>query len=357
MSHYEKSLQADLERIRAGVLDVAESVESNLEAALRALLSTDSDLAYATILRDHPINRAVEEVDSSCHRFVVRHLPSAGHLRFISAVLRMNIELERIGDYAETICQEVTTLTGPLEGQFRREVERMGKDALDMYRSAIESFTSQNAEKARATKSAAKSIERDFHVAYEQLASEGEEGVGTTRDRFSKLVVLSMLERVSDQAKNLCEEVVWALTGERKKRRPMKVLFIDRANTVFAPLAVAAGRKSHPKSGVYDMAAANPAAQISEEVSRFLSTSGHEVSELVPSRIDWPVESWGNFDIIVSFEGSYADYVDNVPFNTVALNWAVGNATDSVDDLYRNILSHVVELMDMVRGREVEYES
>ena len=353
MSHYEKSLQADLDKIRTGVLDVARAVDVNLQDALRALMEYDRDLAYATILRDHPINRAVEGVDDICHHFVVRHLPSAGHLRFVSSVLRMTVELERIGDYAETICQEVASLSSPVTGQFRHAVDVMGHDALDMYRNAITAFADQNVEQARATKLVAKNIERDFHVAYEQLAVEGETGSGSARDRFSKLVVLSMLERVADQAKNLCEEVVWALIGERKKRRPMRVLFLDKTNELFGPLAVAAGRKTHPNSGRYEMASRKPAAAIKSDVALFLEGIGDDVDGLVPQVLDGPAKNWADYDIIVALEGNYADYVSRVPFNSVGLSWVVGESGDGVETVYRNVLAEVVRLMDVVRGAEV----
>ena len=353
MSHYEKSLQADLDKIRAGVLDVARSVETNLQDALRALMENDRDLAYETILRDHPINRAVEGVDDICHHFVVRHLPSAGHLRFISSVLRMNVELERIGDYAETICQEVASLSRPVTGQFRDAVEVMGSDALDMYRNAIAAFADQNVEQARATKLVAKNIERDFHVAYEQLALEGESGSGSARDRFSGLVILSMLERVADQAKNLCEEVVWALIGERKKRRPMRVLFLDQTNEVLGPLAVAAGRKTHPNSGIYEMAARKPAAAIRSDVARFLESIGDDPGSLVPQAVESPAKNLAAYDIIVALEGNYIDYVSRVPFNSVGLNWTAGQTGDEIQSVYRDVLAEVVGLMDVVRGTEV----
>ena len=70
---------------------------------MHALLTRDRELAAEVILGDLPINREVRAIDALCHAFVARHLPSAGHLRFVSSVLRLNVELERIGDYAVTI--------------------------------------------------------------------------------------------------------------------------------------------------------------------------------------------------------------------------------------------------------------
>ncbi|MDX1429180.1 MAG: hypothetical protein R3282_02780, partial [Rhodothermales bacterium] len=92
MTHFEERLDKDISRIRHGIIGIAKAVERGLENALTSLLTLDDDLAYHTIIDDHPINRKVEEVDRLSHVFVARYLPSAGHLRFVSSVLRMNVE-------------------------------------------------------------------------------------------------------------------------------------------------------------------------------------------------------------------------------------------------------------------------
>jgi len=94
---YEERLQRDLNKIRTSVAEVSEKVEHALRQAIKALLTRDRQLANETILGDLPINRAIRHIDRLCHFFVARHLPSAGHLRFVSAVLRMNIAIERLG--------------------------------------------------------------------------------------------------------------------------------------------------------------------------------------------------------------------------------------------------------------------
>ena len=57
----------------------------------------DNELAYLTVLGDNPINRNSRKLDSLCHAFIARHLPSAGHLRLMSSIVRVNVALERIG--------------------------------------------------------------------------------------------------------------------------------------------------------------------------------------------------------------------------------------------------------------------
>ena len=111
MTHYEERLEEDLAHLREGVVAVGEKVQHAMEHAVRALLQGDRELAYATVLGDLPINRDVRALDRQCHVFVARHLPSSGHLRFVSSVMRLNVALERIGDYAVAISREAVQLT------------------------------------------------------------------------------------------------------------------------------------------------------------------------------------------------------------------------------------------------------
>ena len=102
MPLYEERLSKDMARIRDEVASLGAAVQKAQEDAVQAALTGNKALANQTILRDHPINRRTREINRLCHAFLAIHLPSAGHLRLISSILRLVNELERIGDYAAT---------------------------------------------------------------------------------------------------------------------------------------------------------------------------------------------------------------------------------------------------------------
>ena len=111
MSHYEQRLEKDLDNIRSEVHQMATRVECAVQNSIHALITLNEDLANSVILGDGPINRQMRAIDSLCHQFIAVHLPSAGHLRLISSVIRINIILERIGDYAVTISRELQLIS------------------------------------------------------------------------------------------------------------------------------------------------------------------------------------------------------------------------------------------------------
>ena len=102
MSGYEQRLAEDKAEIRRRVVDVGARVEKAVSSAVDALLSHDRAGAYRLVLEDLPINREVRALNQRCHAFIARHIPSAGHLRFVSSVLQMNVALERIEH--RTVC-------------------------------------------------------------------------------------------------------------------------------------------------------------------------------------------------------------------------------------------------------------
>src|ERR1041385_8482795 len=86
---------------------MARLAERALTDSLRALVENNLTVAYSVILRDQYIDELEKEIDRLCLEFLVRQQPVAGHLRFAYAAIKINLELERIGDYAESIARQV----------------------------------------------------------------------------------------------------------------------------------------------------------------------------------------------------------------------------------------------------------
>ncbi len=126
MSHYEERLERDLSQIKQQVALLAGLVEKALDDAMHALLADDDPLAYATILADNRINAVSNELDHMRMAFIGVHMPTGSHLRLMAAVVHANVALERIGDYAVTICREAVQTPRP-PGRLERGIELIGE--------------------------------------------------------------------------------------------------------------------------------------------------------------------------------------------------------------------------------------
>ena len=148
MSHLEERMEADLNYIRDWLWKVGEDVESALRNAKKTLILRDSEMAYDIILGDHPINRDSRQCDRLCHTFIARYLPGAGALREMASTIRINVILERVGDYAVTICREAVQLNKPMPEKFSSRIDTIADDAIEIMAGARSAFREGNAERA-----------------------------------------------------------------------------------------------------------------------------------------------------------------------------------------------------------------
>jgi len=358
MSHYEKRLEADLWKIRDSLSTISSQIESALKNAIQALLSGDDKLAYSVMLGDRPINRAVRRLDKMCHSFIALHLPSAGHLRFISSVMRVGIALERIGDYSVTICRQAVQLVRPPHEILARELELMADQARQILNKALTAFLTSNADMAKTTISMCDQTARIFDAAFESLANS--EGDWTKKELFALLVVCNMLLRVSDQAKNLCEETIFAVTGESKDPGVYRILFIDEDNSCLGQMAEAIARKNFPHCGEFSSAGRVAAGALNPHLVPFMEKRGIDMSAAAPKQLNTDPSFLGLHYVIVSLQGPVKSYMQAVPFHSIAQEWEVGEppapdatpeeAEEALESIYREIAPLVHDLIEKLRG-------
>jgi phosphate transport system protein len=359
MSHYEERLERDLDAIQSRIKGMSDRVQRGLADAVRALQKGDHQLAARTILADHPINRTMREIDAACHAFIAVHLPSGKHLRLLSSVIRVNIALERIGDYAVTIARACEQLAEPPSGHMAHELERFSSEVQAMLGQALTAFNDLNAELAKGTMVLETEMEFDLDGIYAELMNNPEQSTATAL--LNIFTVFTNLKRVADQAKNLCEEAVFAQTGETKVPKVYNILFLDRDNGCASQMAEALARKTFPGSGIYTSAGAAPAAAVDKATVDFLSDLGLDISAATPRLIDFSEHELAELHLVISLQGPVSDYLTQLPFHTSGIEWEVGAGklatgqppgSEELKTIYRELGSQISELMHLLRGEE-----
>lgn len=354
MTHLEERLEKDLKTIHDNVAEQADMVETAVQNAINALRTGDNKLAYATILSDHAINRSMRDIDKTCHSFLAVHLPTGRHLRLISSVIRVNIELERIGDYAVTIAREAAQLSERPSSAMLQELERVSDDTQLMLRQAINAFNDLNSEMARSTLVLASRMEHNLDVIYAEMMA------NTQRDRIKEtlavFVVFTQLKRVADQAMNLCNDTIFVDSGELEATTVFNILFIDDGNSCQSQLAEVIARKSFPNSGHYLSAGRHPAVDLHPAMIEFMEEHGLEQSGLKPTSVtELTSYDLADQDILVSLQGEISTYFTEIPFHTSVLEWDVGPVPDSGDveaikNMYRELVLQINDLMLLLHG-------
>ena len=356
---YEARMQADLERIRQKVAGVATLIENQVGDAVHSVLEDDRDLANDVILGDRRVNRKIREIDHLAHAFIVRHAPSAGHLRYVSAVLRLDVALERIGDYASTIGREVIQLTGPPPERIARDVELISHQARRTLRQALAAFRDSDVELATETYGMASQTDPTLEKIFEELLEVGESRHLPLRDVFALMRIMNLLKRVAEQAENVCEQVLFAATGETKDPKTFRILFVDEKNDRVSQMAEAYAQKAFPGSGTFSSAGWNAAKQLAPEFVEFMDGNGYDMSGKEPSRLRPIHEEPRHWHVVVGLDPEARDHIPILPFRSIFLDWS-GALTDegptasdgsaAMDELFKRVQLRVRDLMLTLRG-------
>jgi len=355
VSHYEQRLADDKDAIRRRIVTLGRRCAAAVAVSTEAMLAGDHPRAYQVVLDDLPINRESRSIDKACHAFVARHLPSAAHLRFVSSVMRMNVELERVGDYAVSIARHAVQLDEVPTGRIAEEMKALSDRATEMMNDALSAFESGDAELARDTKPVAKAMQHGFDVVFEQLTTD--EAISRRRGAHF-FAVFNKLERVADQAKNICEETLFEILGETKPPKRYRVLFVDGRNSLISPLAELLARKAFPESGQYESAGYQPADSLSEELLALALDVGLDVTGLAPKQLD--VKALPKFHVVVWLNGDATKHIPHMPYKTVLLTWELpkiadvedGNLRKKLTEISNELSSRITDLMVTMRGED-----
>lgn len=357
MSHYEERLEADLDKIRQKLGALADDVGIALQNAMRALLQNDDEIAHETVLGDHPINRNSRALDQLCHAFIARHLPSAMHLRLISSIIRVNVALERIGDYSVTIAREALQMEDVPSSRVAQQFNSIAHQAGSLLHDAIQAFVDSNADSARTLMSIPEQIEHDMDSVYDNLIDSGKKRA--RREMVAQFVVFNLLKRVTDQAKNICDQTVFTVTGEIKPVRTFNILFVDETNSYLSQMAEAIARKRYPESGQYSSAGLEPAGEADPAMLGFLDDRGVDTSEIHNQDLNALQLDLRLFDIIVSLDKNARKYFPEIPFHTATLRWKSAELGVKPNDeaesadyeaAYRALTAKIDELMQLLVG-------
>jgi phosphate transport system protein len=359
MSHYEQRLSEDLGRIRSALRRVADNVSSALDRSVKAIRVDDRDMLYEVALDDFVVNREIREIDALCHAFVARHLPAAGHLRFISSVLRLTIAIERAGDYAVTISRVVLQLKSQLAPPIIEKIIELASLSGGMLDDAVSAFLDGNVELAQSTKRAGKRIDQGYDEIFHALIEE--QPRRPSMELASLLTIFGKIERFSDQAKNICDEAVFVTTGQVKAPRVFRILFLDQKNSLLSIIAAAIAWKTFPNAGVYSSAGIDPAEERDPRLQEIGLEYGLDFSRARrPSKLEELSEFPTEYHVVVALD-TPDEKIPHIPYHTILQHWdemadpGQASAEDfdaEVETLVRALTLKTRELVERLRGEQ-----
>ncbi len=363
-THLEQSLQRDIDRIKSHVSEMGAHCEQALRDCMKALAEKNRVLAFSVILLDQRINGLEKEVDRLCLEFLVRQQPVAGPLRLAYATIRINLELERVGDYAESIARQILKLTS-MDVQI--PVERFAEIAnlsIPMIHDSVKSFVEQDADLARRTSQTEELVDTLKSRLNSDLMRLNRENQIPNEALNALMMIARHFERVSDQAKNICTEVLYMCTGEDNRHEgtvTSRLIFLDRQNHCRSQMAEAIANSLNQPSFVFGSAGLESTV-VDPKTIEFLKRKGLDASRQTSKSID-QIPDLNHCQILVALAPEARRAFPPAPTKVVCLDWSVPDPSKiqgtpaeieaAYDATYRFLHDHIQDLVEAVLGDDI----
>jgi phosphate transport system protein len=206
-------LEQELESARAKIFEMADLVIEAVAKAVESLKNSDSKLAQKVINDDSKLDELENTIDDMCVKILVTKQPAAVHLRLVLAMLKINTDLERIGDLASNIAKEAKKFDGRSLFKNPIDILRMTAIAIEMIKGSFLSISEKNAEIARDVIKRDNEIDELNMQVYRELFSYMAESPKLISDALSLIMVAKGLERIGDHATNIAERAIYYIQG------------------------------------------------------------------------------------------------------------------------------------------------
>lgn len=207
-------LEREVEKVKSELLLLSAQVERSIVQAMEALEKRDRALAIEVIERDEEIDQAEVDLEEECLKILALHQPVASDLRFMVAVLKINNDVERIGDLAVSIAEHAVFQIdrGCVEIPF--PYREMASKARWMVNTALDAFVKLSPTLAQQVRDADDEVDAINRDMYDKVVAKVRQHPDKAEALINLIGLSRALERMADQATNIAEDVIYLVEGE-----------------------------------------------------------------------------------------------------------------------------------------------
>ena len=206
-------LQRELESLKKGILSLGAMVEERVRNVIKALESRDAEIAEKIVHSDWEVDEFEVEIEEECLKILALHQPVAIDLRFISAVIKINNDLERIGDEAVNIAERVAYISKRPPVTVLVNYSLMAENTEAMLKDSLDALVNLDADLANKVRLADDEVD-DIHVEnYDKVKTAIKVQPEQVGYLINFLQISRHLERIADHATNIAEEVIYMVEG------------------------------------------------------------------------------------------------------------------------------------------------
>jgi len=207
-------VQREINKLKKMISSLGGHVEENVGKAVRAVHERDLEMARQVIESDPDIDQMEVTIEEECLKVLALHQPVAHDLRFIIAVLKVNNDLERIGDLAAGIAEQAECLSKLALGEAPYDLLGMAGKVRTMLRDSLDALMDKDAEIAQRVREADDEVDAMDRAMYPEIRAAIREKLDKMEGYIRLLRVSQNLERIADHATNIAEDVIYLAEGE-----------------------------------------------------------------------------------------------------------------------------------------------
>jgi phosphate transport system protein len=210
----QRHFEIQLDQLRTNIIKMGSLVDEQIEFAFKALLESDDALAKIVMERDKKVDEYDNLIDGQCEQVFALTQPVAIDLRLIMSALKMNNELERIGDIAVNIAERVQPLRRYADLIRKTKIADMARNARLMVKQAIDSFVNNDPALARKICMSDDIVDNLDREIFHQLVGEMKKDPSIIEPAAHIMILSRHIERLADHATNIAEDVVFLVDAK-----------------------------------------------------------------------------------------------------------------------------------------------
>jgi phosphate transport system protein len=218
-----RHFQEELEALQARLLEMGGLAEERVRAAIQGLVTRDAHLIETILRGDEPINELHIEIDNRCFTLIALHQPMATDLRAIVAAVKINTDLERVGDLAVNIAEAARRYTTHPPVKKLIDIPQMGGIAQGMLRDALDSFVRRDTQLAQDVLNRDDQLDALKTQVFRELLTYMLHDPSTVEPALDLILISRHLERIGDHATNIAEDVIFMVSALDVRHHPPHV--------------------------------------------------------------------------------------------------------------------------------------
>ncbi|HBB72999.1 MAG: phosphate signaling complex protein PhoU [Planctomycetaceae bacterium] len=214
-----RHIERQIDQLKERILHVGTLVEEAISKSITALINRDASLAQRVMASDEEIDRMEVEVEEECLKILALYQPVAADLRFVVAVLKINNDLERMGDLAKNIAKRVSQLAAGRPCPLPPEIRTMAMQTQEMVKQSLDAVVNADPALARQVREEDDAVDAARQKIRRRVMQTLQEGTDDVESLLRMNSVSKHIERIADMATNVAEDVIYMVEGEIVRHR------------------------------------------------------------------------------------------------------------------------------------------